>query len=387
MKERLISIALLAPFSVAYGQSSVTLYGAIDNALVFNSNAGGKNQYYLSSGTSESNRWGLLGTEDLGGGLKVIFKIEGGFSSNSGVAGNDGAIFGRTADVGLSGRAGTVTIGRQYSPGFWYVWPVTANAWSFGGGGYSAHPGDVDNLDSFQWINNAVVYTTPTIAGFTGKAMYSFGGISGSTAEHRIMAIGGAYANGVVTLGVGYQVASQPNFSFYGTNPSASATGNNMFSTVNAGFASAGAQKIFTAGAACSFGNATIGAVYSNTRYTDLGETAVSGLSETEAGYRGTETFNIGELNFKYFVTPAFLLGAAWSYTQSSGVNSARYQQVELAGNYSLSKRTYVYGGALYQHASGINSLGSAAVAEIAGATPSSNNRQIFAILGFGHRF
>ena len=53
----------------AYGQSSVKLYGLIDEGVNYNSNAGGKRLYNLSSGELQGSRWGLRGTEDLGGGL------------------------------------------------------------------------------------------------------------------------------------------------------------------------------------------------------------------------------------------------------------------------------------------------------------------------------
>lgn len=389
MKKYAGGISLLLSISAAHAQSSIALYGVVDDALTFNSNANGQHQYFLTSGAKTANRWGLTGTEDLGGGVKTLFAIESGFSNDNGAALQGGAIFGRQAYVGVAGNAGTLTFGRQYSSGYWYVGgPLTSGGgWAFSGSGYGAHPGDVDNLDSFNRVNNAVIYTTPSINGFTGSAMYSFGGVPGSTAQHQIWALGAGYVNGAITLGLGYQVANQPNYSFYGNNPSSSATGSNMWSPVNAGYASAGAQKILSAGAAYTLGSATIAAIYSNTRYTDLGATAVAGLSTTEAGYRGDETFNIGELNFKYMVTPTLLLGASYAYTHSSGVNNARYQQVDLGFDYLISKRTDFYGGTIYQHAAGTNSLGVSAVAEIGPATPSSNNHQILAIVGMGHRF
>ena len=389
MKKCVVGISLSLSITAAYAQSSIALYGVVDDALTFNSNAGGQRQYFLTSGAKTANRWGLTGTEDLGGGVKTLFSIETGFSNNNGALLQGGAIFGRQAYVGLSSNLGTLTFGRQYSSGFWFVGgPLSSGGgWAFSGSGYGAHPGDVDNLDSFNRVNNAVIYTTPKINGLTGSAMYSFGGVPGSTAEHQIWALGAGYANGSITMGVGYQVANQPNFSFYGNNPSSSTTGNNMWSPVNQGYASAGSQKIFSAGAAYTLGSATIAAIYSNTRYSDLGTTAVAGLNPTEAGYRGGETFNVGELNFKYMLTPAFLLGVSYAYTHSSGVNDARYQQVDFGLDYFVSKRTDFYGGAIYQHAAGTNSLGMPAVAEIGPTTPSSNNHQIVAILGFGHRF
>jgi predicted porin len=100
---------------VASGQSSVTLYGMVDNGLSYASNSGGSHQYNMSSGVLSGSRFGLLGSEDLGGGLKAIFTLENGFDVNSGKASQGGLMFGRRAFVGLSSsRFGTITLGRQY---------------------------------------------------------------------------------------------------------------------------------------------------------------------------------------------------------------------------------------------------------------------------------
>ena len=391
MKKILVVVAILCfgSIAVAHAQSSVTLYGVADAGITFNSNANGKRQYFMSSGGLGADRWGLTGTEDLGGGLHALFTIEGGFLINSGAMDHSGQIADRQAFVGLSGGFGTVTFGRQYSSAYWYVgWPLTSGgSWAADGVGYGAHPGDVDNLDSFNRVNNAVIYTTPTINGFTGSAMYSLGGVPGSTSTNRIMAVGAGYVNGPITLGIGYQVANQPNFSFFGNTSSASPTGNNISSPVDSGYAAASAQKIFSAGGAYTIGSATIAAIYSNTRFTDLGRTTVSGLSSTEAAYRGTETFNIGELNLKYVLTPALSLGASYAYTQASGVNSARYQQVDVGVDYFLSKRTDLYAVAVYQRAAGTDSRGLPAVASVAGVTASATNKQVVSIAGIRHQF
>ncbi|WP_080421542.1 porin [Burkholderia ubonensis] len=389
MKKYLVGFSWLASVILAHAQSSVTLYGVVDDGFHFNSNAGGRHLYGMCSGCMSGSRWGLKGSEDLGGGVKVIFTIEAGMAINSGALGQGGSMFGRQAFIGVANNLGTLTLGRQYSPGNWYVgWPFVAGAsWAASGAGIGAHPGDVDNLDSSNRVNNALVYTMPTVGGFTGGVMYSFGNVPGRMTENRVIAIGGAYVNGPMRLGVGYQVANRPNFSSFGVNPSASPTGNNASSPVDIGYASAGAQKIFAAGAAYTIGSATIAGSYSNTRFTDLGATAVTGLTTTEAAYRGSATFNIGELNFTYQLTPAFSFGVSYSYTRSSGVNDARYQQIDLGVDYFLSKRTDLYGVAVYQRVAGTDSRGLPAVAAITGATASSTNNQTVAVVGIRHKF
>jgi len=65
-------------------QSSVTLYGMLDAGIGYTSNVGGHEKVSLDGGASGSNKWGLRGQEDLGGGLKAVFKLENGFNIATG---------------------------------------------------------------------------------------------------------------------------------------------------------------------------------------------------------------------------------------------------------------------------------------------------------------
>ncbi|KWD59520.1 hypothetical protein WL67_03465 [Burkholderia ubonensis] len=65
-----ISLGMLAATSAAHAQSSVTLYGLIDNSITYLHNDGGKNTVAMVNGNLQGSRWGLKGAEDLGGGLK-----------------------------------------------------------------------------------------------------------------------------------------------------------------------------------------------------------------------------------------------------------------------------------------------------------------------------
>lgn len=102
---------------------SVTLYGVVDTGIEFVNHIGADKNTVTRmnnlSGTVPS-RWGLRGTEDLGGGgLKAAFALESGFSPDSGVSNQGGRLFGRQAWVGLDGRWGQVSLGRQYTMLFW----------------------------------------------------------------------------------------------------------------------------------------------------------------------------------------------------------------------------------------------------------------------------
>src|ERR1700754_536331 len=115
MKKACLCVTLAAISGAAHAESSLTLYGVFDEGIDYVSNAMGKPQIALVSGEINGARWGLIGKEDLGGGLKAIFNLENGFDSNTGALGQGGLEFGRIALVGLSSPYGAVTAGRQYS--------------------------------------------------------------------------------------------------------------------------------------------------------------------------------------------------------------------------------------------------------------------------------
>ncbi|MFP3570068.1 porin, partial [Paraburkholderia sp. SIMBA_030] len=145
----------------------------IDEGLNFTSNAGGHSAWAMSSGDTAGSRWGLKGSEDLGGGYKAIFKLENGFNINTGKLGQDSSMFGRQAYVGLSSdHYGTITLGRQYDTSvddYGFASLTAAGNWA---GDISAHPFDNDNADWDYRVNNAVKYVSPTWRGLTGEAMY-----------------------------------------------------------------------------------------------------------------------------------------------------------------------------------------------------------------------
>src|ERR1700761_4199200 len=72
----------LALSGTAYAQSSVTLYGIIDEAVRYDNHqtkTGSGSLFTMGSGGEiQGSRWGLQGTEDLGGGMAAIFQLEGG---------------------------------------------------------------------------------------------------------------------------------------------------------------------------------------------------------------------------------------------------------------------------------------------------------------------
>ncbi|WP_175955513.1 porin [Burkholderia sp. BCC0405] len=383
MKKSLLALVALSAFAgAAHAQSSVTLYGIIDEGLLFNNNADGKHLYSMASGVMQGSRFGMRGTEDLGGGLKAIFTLENGFDVNSGKLGQGSLMFGRQAYVGLSSQYGTVTLGRQYDSVVDFVGPLEAgDQW---GGYIAAHPGDLDNFNNAYRVNNAVKFTSQSYGGFSFGGLYSFGGQAGQFSKNQVWSLGAGYNNGPLVLGVGYLNARTPNQ--FGGMFNNGSTSSSVSSPVYGAYANnANTYQVIGAGGAYTFGAATIGATYSNVKF--KGFSAGPFVNQTA-------TFNNGEINFKYQLTPALILGAAYDYTQGSkidGNSAAKYHQGSLGVDYFLSKRTDVYAIGVYQHASGnvLDSDGDVlkATAAINGLAGSSTSNQVAARIGIRHKF
>lgn len=404
----LCSASVLCSMS-AFAQSSVTLYGILDVGLNYQNNSQtgrsggalvGHSQYSMQDGSYGQNgsRWGLLGSEDLGGGLSALFRLESGFSLPTGALGQGGAGVGRQSYVGLSSTTyGTVTFGRQYDLVANYIGPLSsASQWA---GYLSAHAGDIDNVLNTRRINNAIKYQSQKWNGFSFGGMYSFGGIPGSVGRNQVWSAGLGYSIGQMTLGAAYLNARNPNQSFYGTNPNAgNPTVNNIGSIggatspqsnpIYAGYASASTLQIAAAGASYQLGAFTLDAVYSNVQFRGLGSTGVSGPNPF--GYHGTATFNNAEAGVKWQISPTLVSGLEYVYTHNSGSDGqpgATYHQGSVGLDYFLSKRTDVYTFLVYQHASGTDSFNQPAVASLALVSPSSNNHQLGVRVGLRHRF
>jgi predicted porin len=404
MKKSFGMIVAIGAFSnVANAQSSVTLYGLIDESFEAVSNVKtapgeGKALYQLDATSGlQGSRWGLRGAEDLGAGLKAIFVLENGFEINTGKLNQGGAEFGRQAFVGLSSTGyGSITLGRQYDTLVDLVSPFgAAEQWASHRG---SHPGDLDNLNNSVRTNNSIKYSSANYGGLVFGGLYSFGGQPGSISRNQVFSLAAAYSNGPVAVGVGYLNVRNPNNSFFGDNPSGGGvTVNNMSASTNpvfSGYASAHTYQVIATGGSYTFGAATVGATYSNIKFMNLGDTATSGPNPL--GYAGTATFNNAEVSGKYQMTPALVFGAAYDYTRGSDVSStlatvhdagARYHQFALGADYSLSTRTDVYILGVYQKATGVDSTGQVAVASITSVTAAAGNHAALVRLGMRVKF
>ncbi|WP_120296345.1 porin [Paraburkholderia sp. BL23I1N1] len=162
---------LLATGGVAHAQSSVTLYGIIDSGIEYVNNVGVARTSVWRMPSLSGNypsRWGLTGTEDLGGGNRTIFTLESGFSPSQCTLNQGGRLFGRQAFVGISGDWGSLSFGRQYTMSYL----VFAGSDVMGPNAYTWAA--VDPYLANARVDNSIVYRV-RYKGLDFGATYSFG--------------------------------------------------------------------------------------------------------------------------------------------------------------------------------------------------------------------
>lgn len=359
---------------VAFAQNSLTLYGKIDTGLTYVSNEGGAHNYRADDSKMYGNRWGLLGTEDLGNGLKVVFRLENGFALNTGKLKQGGAEFGRQAYVGLSNDWGTLTFGNQYDFTNDYLLQYNISAFATG---YSIHQGDFDRVGGDR-LQNAVKFTSADFKGLSFGGMYSFSNRAGDFHNGSVWSAGANYANGPVGVSVAYTRLNQPN-GLAALDPYAAigvtqflgqtvATRNPATGAVTDLFA----DTPFKVDSQSTFG---VGASYTISKLTVMGNFT----DTTFKGYGESSSMKVYELGGMYNFTPALFGVLGVQHTDFEGQH---WNSLSVGATYALSKRTSVYAGADFLRAS------SGVDANIGyNFTPSSTNHQNMARIGMFHSF
>ena len=240
MKKSLTALAVLGVFAGSAMAADVTLYGALDTGFEYKhtKSTGEKavDKFDMQTGWDTGNRWGLKGSEDLGNGYKVSFKLESGFNGDTGTMGQGSRLFGREAGLTLSGPFGSVAFGRfggiSSSCG---TYDMLGYVESFDGG-----DGDVWGFAASDRYDNMVVYQTPRFAGLQLTAQYSFktdskddasfkdgaqhySGDEGTSHAQRYASIGLSGEYGPASFAVGYELTK------YGVNEATTADGNDVY--------------------------------------------------------------------------------------------------------------------------------------------------------------
>ncbi len=224
MNKKIIALAVASLASgVAVAQTNVTMYGVVDNMYVWSKGnagiGGGTNKFsgLNGGGGTAGNRLGFKGEEALGNGLKAVFTLEYGLNLDNNEGIGTSGLNARQQFVGLSSNWGTVALGRQYAPGF----NATANNDALEAtdmsvqSSLSVYAGNSITPNSPARYNNAITYTSNSMAGFTASAIYGFGETRDqfgtfnsnfvSTTDNGKIGLGLNYANGPINLDAVYQ--------------------------------------------------------------------------------------------------------------------------------------------------------------------------------------
>jgi predicted porin len=322
------AIGLLAS-DMAMAQSSVSLYGVIDTWAGAEKALGGKTAATVGSGGMTSPYWGVRGSEDLGGGNYAIFELESYFKSNTGAVGRfaGDTFFSRNAWVGLRGTWGTLTVGQiapplyfstiQFNPFFnsFTFSPIVLQT-------YEGKLGQQGVSDGGEW-SNSVLYTAPTIGGFTGKAMYAFGDDAGHMGENKWSGQLSYSSGGLAATVVWQQIK-------FDITPG-------DLDTVIAGLS--------TQAAASANVSYDIGFVKAYAQYMHVWDSVMG----------GNVGINTGQLGVAIPVGTGKIL-ASDAYSRSNGQESMVRNTWAVGYDYPLSKRTDVYLAVLGDHATRLSS-------------------------------
>ncbi|MFA7506297.1 MAG: porin [Burkholderiaceae bacterium] len=210
MKKSLIAAAVVAALpAFAQAQTNVTMYGIVDASVNgIDLGDGARTAMSVGHGSMSTSRWGVRGSEDLGGGLKAVFQLEAGIANDTGA--HDSAFFQRTAQVGLQGGFGTVKLGRGYTPAFRMAGTWDAlNYGNFNNLLTATVPQSAGGADTATTrFSNGIYYDSPSFGGVKVMAAYaageSYNELNPSSAGEGLdIAVG--YTGGPLNVGAYYQ--------------------------------------------------------------------------------------------------------------------------------------------------------------------------------------
>ncbi|WP_028222808.1 porin [Paraburkholderia oxyphila] len=334
MKLKLGSAAVFAVFAcAAHAQSSVTLYGAIDSGLMYQSTSAAsfaptaKNNghvFAFKDAGIYSSFWGMKGTEDIGGGYKVNFRLQGVFNSGSGKLGladttGGTAVFNQQTTIGISGPFGTFDAGRQFTPMIYAMADTDVrNAQYFGSiltawlgmNQVAGWPGTNSNVPiGALYDSNALVYQSPKFYGASIGLEYAPGGVPGQLQ-------GGTRESAVL------------KYSNYGLNLSAVYYNGHDTNTAAATPTGLDNNRFYYFGAKYTYRGLSVSASYG------------IGRNPSNSGHMDYEMIS-GGLGYQF--SPAFRITSGYYFLKDRN-NGANHSSEYAAGaEYNLSKRTMVY--------------------------------------------
>ncbi len=359
MKKTQVALAAMALVaSTAVLADGVTVYGTLDAAVIKSKDASAT---FSGSGQWGANAFGLRGSSDLNGGMKIGFNLEAGVNSANGGRDNGGpngiaaqrgtgstdandvganGLFNRAANLSLTTSGGTITAGLQVTPfiaaatsnlglaGNNFVVPYLVNAGAADGGGSGASAtGGFFQPDAISYSNSAGGVSFSVLTSTGGKAADVMNRYTGANVNYAISESTNVYAayaqrsNAYTNWVAGIKhVAGDLTIAAQYINSGLKAN-TNISNYTAAGAASGsqaaveGATYVLSAAYALGGGN-TVGINYSST---DFGAATMSGGAGNQTNANARTLTNI---SFAHAMSKSTSLYAFYARGQNSALTS-----------------------------------------------------------------
>lgn len=323
MKKLFVLPAVLMLTTPAWAQSTAELYGlfdmgyAVSNGGTLEGANGNKGKFQQWGNGNLVSRWGLRGSEDLGNGLQVFFKLESAIQPETGASSG----FNRVAMVGLSGRFGSVSVGRQQA----IMDEVLADFSPSGDPSLTSANinAGVSSGQRNNRYNSMLKYISPEFGGFAFRASFvsqnDEGGV-GNMDEKNLYSLAATYNWKNLTLGAAYE-------SRLNNSPDVSS--------------SWGISALY------DFGSFRVGGGYFDNHYKEDGKGFYLGVAvpvnawtlSAQVAYN-TSAYSSVNTDTQYHWFPQ---GGAWQVMPVDVDRKIKPLAWELTATYTFSKRTWMY--------------------------------------------
>lgn len=361
---RIVGALLIAMTSTAHSQSSVALYGRTDAGFLFQNENGGpggggksKSNVFIFNGNGgeNTNIYGLLGKEELGGGLLAGFQLQGQFNIGTGALISSGTIFSQFSNVYLKSNYGTIRVGQQIDPAYVAMGRVdprdlkqaysAAGWWNFLQGKSVAPSQTV-------YESNAISYSY-SAKNLSGGVLYRFGNVPGALSQGQTISTGLVFDDGTF-IGSG---------SFLIKNDS---TGTRDL-------------RIWSIG-----GGVRLGDFYFRGLYTDYN--LPQGNAVAVIGNSPASHVVVGGGGMNWQLSQAQLLTVAYYFAENRSDTQDATSSYVISDDYSLSKTTTIYAFVgLMASKKGATGLTNLTTAALTSGYPGANTTSVG--VGIVHRF
>ena len=205
MQKKLLTIAVASALAVPVAAlADVSVYGSIDTGIKQQSKlftgvgANTGSRMSVDPQIKKTNRWGIRGSDDLGGGLMANFNLEGGYASDTGLNGT-GLDFARRAVLGFSKGGNSVDLGREYTLNFKTQGIYDPLSHDYGGSAGGVQTAITQGVRTSNSITAAFRFGTGGVA-----VQYGAGEVVDETSGNTYTAVNGDMAFGPVTVGAAW---------------------------------------------------------------------------------------------------------------------------------------------------------------------------------------